>query len=197
VYERLNKNEPKDTKTDFNTGEKQRARTTKGSTRNALYGNKEEGKKVVEKYDVMMQPVRSMFDYELKKAPTSSSLKERIKLNKALTLSPKGELIGIKKRKQSTFGDATLSENLADFMGLRTKAQYSSQSSRLAHKFAKVQMMNQAQLNQLTSGPYSSNMAFNLTYRTLNVPKDFEHAASLYVNNGTIQPHSTKNRSLR
>ena len=39
-------------------------------------------------------------------------------------------------------------------------------------------------------------MAFNLTYRTINVPKELEHAANQYVMNGTTQPHTAKNRTL-
>ena len=39
------------------------------------------------------------FDMEVKKAPQTSSLKERIKLNRLITLSPKtGQLIGVPKK---------------------------------------------------------------------------------------------------
>jgi hypothetical protein len=44
-----------------------------------------------------MKPIKSpCFDLDTYKAPATSSLKERIKLNKMLTVSPKdGKLIGI------------------------------------------------------------------------------------------------------
>ena len=47
-----------------------------------------------------IKPLKSAcFDMEVKKAPASSSLKERIKLNSKLTLSPKtGMIIGVKPK---------------------------------------------------------------------------------------------------
>jgi hypothetical protein len=47
--------------------------------------------------DDYIKPLKSAcFNMEVKKAPLSSSLKERIKLNKMITLSPKsGKLKGI------------------------------------------------------------------------------------------------------
>ena len=47
----------------------------------------------------MTKPIKSAcFDMEVRKAPLTSSLKERIKLNKQLTLSPRtGQLIGVKQ----------------------------------------------------------------------------------------------------
>ena len=49
----------------------------------------------------MTKPIKSAcFNLEVRKAPLTSSLKERIKLNKQLTLSPKtGQLIGVMKKK--------------------------------------------------------------------------------------------------
>jgi len=97
---------PKDTEASYDykieTTGKQRARTTKGSQRNSHYGNAAVDAPAVkhERFDSMNQPVKSMFNFELKKAPQSSSLKERIKLNKELTLSPKGKVIGVNPRKR-------------------------------------------------------------------------------------------------
>jgi len=47
-----------------------------------------------------IKPLKSAcFDMEVKKAPATASLKERIKLNSKLTLSPKtGMIIGVKPK---------------------------------------------------------------------------------------------------
>lgn len=52
-------------------------------------------------YDII-KPIKSAcFNQETYKAPTSSSIKERIKLNKLLTLSPKsGKLIGVSQHRK-------------------------------------------------------------------------------------------------
>ena len=64
-----------------------------------------------------MKPLKSAcFDFEQKKAPLSSSLKERIKLNKVLTFSPKtGKLIGIapKVKQDNLMNAGYVSNNIA------------------------------------------------------------------------------------
>lgn len=115
------------------------------------------------------KPLKSpCFDMEKKKPFTASSLKERIKLNKLLTQSPKtGLLIGVnpyRKNKMEGFTDQiVLPQNLKNQVqmpnSVRNNAGQRRQNSILEP--------NIATSYRQTSGAFTTNMAFNLTYQTL------------------------------
>lgn len=120
------------------------------------------------------KPIKSpCFDMDKKKPFTASSLKERIKLNKQLTQSPKtGLLIGVnpyRKNKMEGFTDqAVLPHNLKNQVvmpnSVRNNIAHRRQNSILEPNIAKTYRQ--------TSGAFTSNMAFNLTYQTLQYNKE-------------------------
>lgn len=131
------------------------------------------------------------------KAPASSSLKERIKLNKVLTFSPKtGNLIGVNPNREREMPSPREAVLLNQSRAASSRAVLSAKFD----KFRKSQG-NFISKRQISSGGYSatqrqggagysSNMAFNMTYKTATV------AASLAQSN-ILSPRSPKQRTHR
>ena len=122
------------------------------------------------------KPLKSpCFDMEKKKPFTASSLKERIKLNKLLTQSPKtGLLIGVnpyRKNKMEGFtNDQILSPQNYKNQINHVVMPNSVRGQRNMHN--SILEPNIAKSYRQTSGAFTTNMAFNLTYQTIQYNKE-------------------------
>ena len=112
----------------------------------------------------------------------SSSLKERIKVNKVLTFSPKtGNLIGINpNRKKSAVMDLFTQDQINEpmFGGHRNVFGKNVDLPLEGHHPRPVKAGLKNKLGNLgglpNNGVYTSNTAYNLTYKTISLPKNVE-----------------------
>ena len=106
-----------------------------------------------------IQPLKSpCFDNVKPKVNPASSLKERIKLNKMMTISPKtGSRIGVSKNFKR---DDIISPVASQVSNVHSKFD-------LGHGINMRSSQNLQSVNYRGT-QYSSNMAFNLTYKTVN-----------------------------